>query len=255
VLIAAATMVVVVLGSGVPVRASSVLEGRLAERATVSEAIASLRSRRVETASSLRTTIGRTTEALRQMPRGRTANPERYAHVHRRLLRDRRAIERRLDRSIRAAERRVRTLQLRRRSIDTWLDTWGVFERCPIDGPHVIDDDFGVMVRLPGVPVHRHEGNDIVAAIGTPIVAPFDGVATPSRSELGGLEVTVTGPLGSVYNAHLSALGTLGEVPAGTVVGYVGDTGDATAPHDHLEWHPLGGPAVDPYPYLVISCG
>ena len=81
-------------------------------------------------------------------------------------------------------------------------------------------------------------GNDILAAAGTPIVAPFDGYATASTGVLGGLEVRVSGARGYVYNAHLSSYGTLGQVSAGTVIGYVGATGDATTAHDHLEWHP-----------------
>jgi Membrane proteins related to metalloendopeptidases len=123
-----------------------------------------------------------------------------------------------------------------------------------VDGSLVLADNFGVMVRLPGVPVHRHQGDDIDAETGTPIVAPFNGYAVATSSELGGSEVTVTGTLGSVYNAHLSAYGTLGYVHTGDVVGYVGSTGDATGPHDHFEWHPEGGAAVDPNPLLLRVC-
>ncbi len=110
------------------------------------------------------------------------------------------------------------------------------------------------MVRIPGVPRHVHMGSDVEAPSGSRILAPFDGRAEASWSTLGGLQVRVYGARGYVYNAHLSAYERVGYVRAGDTIGYVGSTGDSTAPHDHIEWHPADGGAVDPYMYLALSC-
>ncbi len=151
---------------------------------------------------------------------------------------------------------RQRTVVLRtqRLSLTQWIQTYGIFRACPVAGPHDVTNNFGVWVIIPGVPKHIHQGNDIMASSGTPIVAPFDGVAEASHNTLGGNAVTVYGPAGYAYNAHLSSYGTLGKVTAGTVIGYVGSTGDAGGPHDHFEWHPGNGSAVDPNPYLMAVC-
>ena len=200
--------------------------------------------------------IDRTDRLLRLGPgRGGMANLRRWRHLEHRLRHARWVATKHLGRSQRLVEQRLAGLQARRDEIQAWLDTWGIFQVCPIQGWHEVADNFGITVRLPGVPVHRHMGNDIAALTGTPIVAPFDGYATASQGELGGMEVRVHGALGYVYNAHLSRYGTLGTVHTGDVIGYVGSTGDATAPHDHLEWHPGDGVAVDPFPYLSAACG
>jgi murein DD-endopeptidase MepM/ murein hydrolase activator NlpD len=140
---------------------------------------------------------------------------------------------------------------------------------CPVQGRGYFSDDFGAPRYSGGF--HHHAGNDMFAQVGTPIVAPFDGTAIATPNGLGGNAVTVYGLQGYVYNAHLSAYGNLGAVKMGTVVGYVGNTGDAMGGpyHDHFEWHPatlpgrpwvspfgLGevGGAVDPYPYLEAVC-
>ena len=145
----------------------------------------------------------------------------------------------------------------------------GVFQVCPVDPPHAYSDDFGA--PRDGPPPHPHMGNDIFAPMGTVIRAPFAGTAVNTPSLLGGKGVTVYGALGYVYNAHLSRFGTLGAVSAGTVVGYVGNTGDAAGgpTHDHFEWHPsvISGHlwrspygytdvdgAIDPYPFLNTVC-
>ena len=169
----------------------------------------------------------------------------------------------------RQKRKRVQELAQKRAALRGWIAQWGIFEACPVRGSYVVTDNFGVMVRIPDVPVHVHQGNDIMAGYGTPIVAPFAGRAVASTNELGGLAVKVYGSRGYVYNAHLQGFGRLGTVQAGTVIGYVGATGDAGGPHNHFEWHPnvipsdwpessygyrVIGSAVNPYPLLAAVC-
>ncbi len=147
----------------------------------------------------------------------------------------------------------------------------GVFFKCPVSGAVAYADDFGAPRYAGGF--HLHAGNDMLAAYGTPIVAPFDGTADTSPNDLGGLAVIVTGAAGYVYNAHLSAYAGVfpRTVSQGELIGYVGDSGDAQGgpPHDHFEWHPnvippnpwvspygqsVIGTAIDPFPYLNSVC-
>jgi murein DD-endopeptidase MepM/ murein hydrolase activator NlpD len=129
-----------------------------------------------------------------------------------------------------------------------------LLQYCPVDEPHWYHDDFGVISMREGR--HVHQGIDIHAAWGTPIRAPFPGQAVVATNPIGGLAVKVFGTQGFAYNAHLAGFGHLGSVSAGTVIGFVGNTGDAkfTQPHDHFEWHPSNGPAVDPFVYLNEAC-
>jgi murein DD-endopeptidase MepM/ murein hydrolase activator NlpD len=130
------------------------------------------------------------------------------------------------------------------------------FAVCPVGDPHAVGDDFGIWVHRSKKwgGDHVHQGNDIMAPEGTPIFAPFDGVAVDTTNHIGGNAVSVYGENGYVYNAHLSRFGHLGPVEAGDIVGYVGHTGDTGANHDHFEWHPDGGDAVDPNEFLMLVC-
>ena len=102
---------------------------------------------------------------------------------------------------------------------------------------------------------HTHEGTDVFAARGTPVLSPTAGRADVSRGTVGGLAVKVIQPDGTYwYLAHLEdATVADGErVQPGTVVGTVGASGNARGgpPHVHIEVHPHGGDALDPKPIL-----
>ena len=75
---------------------------------------------------------------------------------------------------------------------------------------------------------------------------------------LGGWRLWVRDRSGNgFYYAHLSAYAPAARegasVARGTVLGYVGDSGDArgTSPHLHFEIHPGGGGPVPPYPIVT----
>ena len=131
-----------------------------------------------------------------------------------------------------------------------------VLQVCPVDQPRAVYDGFGAPRYGGGY--HPHAGNDIIAPQGTPIRATFSGYAQAGSNTLGGYSVTVTGALGFTYNAHLMQPGVTGPVSAGTVIGYVGATGDTSTPHNHFEWHPNVTPTdwpLSPYGYAVINTG
>ena len=128
----------------------------------------------------------------------------------------------------------------------------------PIAGPHSYSDTFGAP-RMFGTPYqHLHQGTDIFAASGTPLVACERGVVTRVGTDrLGGTKLWIVGASGTrYYYAHLSGYApniTEGlVVNAGDLVGFVGNTGNAisTPAHLHFEVHPEGGPAINPYPLL-----
>jgi murein DD-endopeptidase MepM/ murein hydrolase activator NlpD len=161
-----------------------------------------------------------------------------------------------LEDRLRASRRLFAALKLHKDEVLLVIQRYRPFLVCPVQGPVAIADNFGIWVhrsKRDGGD-HIHQGNDMMAAGGTPIVAPFDGVAVNARNRIGGLAVKVYGEYGYVYNAHLSAYGQLGTVETGDVIGYVGATGNTGANHDHFEWHPNNGAAVDPNPFLLKVC-
>jgi murein DD-endopeptidase MepM/ murein hydrolase activator NlpD len=102
----------------------------------------------------------------------------------------------------------------------------------------------------------RHEGIDIFATRGTPVLAATEGIVIRvGTSRLGGQVVWVLGPGGQRhYYAHLDSYGDVHagmRIDAGRIVGYVGNTGNAatTPPHLHYGIYTAGG-AINPYPLL-----
>ncbi len=103
----------------------------------------------------------------------------------------------------------------------------------------------------------RHEGIDIFAPRGTPVIASTHGlVVRKGPNLLGGRTVGVLGPAGWYhYYAHLDAWSSVGLgdwVEVGTVLGYVGDSGNAKGTPTHLHYGVyVRGAARNPYPLLV----
>ncbi|MGH9137384.1 MAG: M23 family metallopeptidase [Acidimicrobiales bacterium] len=125
---------------------------------------------------------------------------------------------------------------------------------CPVQGAVEFIDSWG----FPRSGGRRHQGVDMMAAEGTPVVASVSGTVEHRGNRTGGLSYHLVGDDGVYYyGTHLSAYETAGYVAQGTVIGYVGGTGNARGnPHLHFEIHPggQGSPAVNPYPTVAEFC-
>lgn len=121
---------------------------------------------------------------------------------------------------------------------------------CPVPGSMFVDS-WG-FARSGG---RGHKGVDMMAPHGTPVVAPFAGTVRSSNSALGGLGFYLDDADGNTFfGSHLATLDVTGWVEAGTVIGTVGSTGNASSPHLHFEIAPGGGTSVNPYPYAYSWC-
>lgn len=104
----------------------------------------------------------------------------------------------------------------------------------------------------------RHEGQDIFAPRGTPVLSATEGyILKIGENNLGGQTVSVIGAGGrTYYYAHLDSYAphiAVGDyVTRQTLLGYVGTTGNAagTPPHLHFGVYTSGG-AMNPLPLLT----
>lgn len=124
---------------------------------------------------------------------------------------------------------------------------------CPIRGPVTFVDSWGA-------PRHQgpHQGVDLMSPRGTPNVATVSGSVRFKSGSTSGNGAYLSGDNGTLYYYfHLDHWeGGPRHVAQGEVIGYTGNTGDASggATHTHFEVHPGGGAAVNPYPYVRPIC-
>ena len=97
-----------------------------------------------------------------------------------------------------------------------------------------------------------HQGNDLFAPRGTEVRAPVSGFVELKSGVVGGLQFWLTGDDGRTYiGTHLDGFALAGDVPAGAVMGYVGDSGNAVGSDPHLHFEILvDGAPINPYPIL-----
>jgi Peptidase family M23 len=125
----------------------------------------------------------------------------------------------------------------------------GVF---PVAGWHLYGD--GIGVKRKG---HTHQGQDILAAQGTPVVAPLAGTIAyvDFQASAAGYYVVENAADGRAFFFAHCQKGSVAVVPgepvsAGQRLCLVGHSGDATGPHLHFEiW--LGGWRVDKNSYFI----
>ena len=139
----------------------------------------------------------------------------------------------------------------------------GVF---PVAGP--------VRLRRRGRPLRRqrdghiHQGQDITAAEGTPLVAPVGGVVSWVAFQAGGAGhyVVLRAPTAPTTSSCTSATGSItvakgAVLAAGQQFAQVGSTGASSGPHLHFEIWPDGwysskdSAPIDPLPQLMAWAG
>ena len=126
---------------------------------------------------------------------------------------------------------------------------------CPVQGGASFIDSWG----FPRSGGRRHKGVDMFNKRNTPLVAVVDGKVKFSSNSLGGLSTHLYAGGTTYYYTHLekhpSNISSGQNVKAGTVIGYLGNSGNAryTSPHLHFEIRP-NNVAINPYPTVRHYC-
>lgn len=127
---------------------------------------------------------------------------------------------------------------------------------CPVQGGASFSNTWGAR-RSGG---RTHKGVDMFNARNTPLVAVVDGRVRFSSNRLGGLSTHIYSDNNVVYyyahlERHPTNIKSGQRVTKGTIVGYLGNSGNAryTSPHVHFEIRP-NGVAVNPYPTVRSAC-
>lgn len=167
-------------------------------------------------------------------------------------------------RSTRASRRTKRAKRAKRARRQALGDSSG--HRFPIAGPFGWGgSDSGFGAKRKG---HRHQGQDLTAALGTPVVAPRAGTVehVGYQARGAGHYVILDGDGEDLDYAfmHLRrgsiTVAQGQQVALGQQLGQVGSTGGSTGPHLHFEiweggWRDRGGKPVDPLPQLQAWLG
>jgi murein DD-endopeptidase MepM/ murein hydrolase activator NlpD len=121
---------------------------------------------------------------------------------------------------------------------------------CPVPGA-AFSNDYG-QPRSGG---RSHQGNDMFASIGTANLAVVSGHVSFGNGGAGGMGAYLAGDNGVTYiYYHLSEyVGGERQVAQGEVIGKVGQTGNASAPHTHFEIRPGGRTASPTNPYATLT--
>jgi len=117
--------------------------------------------------------------------------------------------------------------------------------------------DFSPNFGVPRSGGRTHEGQDILAPIGTPLVSPTDAVVTYIMyGDSAGNSVYTANPGGETFAyLHLDSVNptlAVGDVlHTGDLLGYVGDTGNAKGGPAHLHFEMLRDVPTDPFPRIT----